>query len=118
MIIMKFTKLTLAFGTLALAAAMAAPNTYNIKLDDAAWVGSTQLKAGDYKIQVEGDKAVIKSGKKDVAEVPVKVEQSEKKFPSSEVFMHSDNHKNQIEEFRIGGTTTRIVVQGSHPTGE
>lgn len=110
---MKFTKLTLAFGTLALAIATAAPNTYHITLDDAAWVGTTKLQPGSYKIEVDGNKAVIKSGKKDVAEVAVKVEQADRKYPSSEIFMNNDNNKQEVQEFRIGGTTTRILVQNA-----
>ena len=108
---MKLTTFTLAFATLALAVASAAPNTYHFTLTDSAWVGSTQLKAGDYKIEIDGNKAVIKSGKKDVAEVPVKVEQADHKAASSEVFMHNDNNKQEVQEIRIGGTTTRIVLQ-------
>jgi hypothetical protein len=116
---MKFTKITLAIGTFALAVASAASNTYHITLDDAAWVGSTQLKAGDYKIEIQGDKAVIKSGKKDVAEVQVKVETADHKAESNQIFMRTENNKQEIQEIRIGGSTTRIVLQNpGQPTGE
>lgn len=115
---MKFTKFSLAFATFALAVASAAPNTYHITLDNAAWVGSTQLKAGEYKIHVEGDKAIITLGKKDVAEVPVKVEQGDHKVMSNQIFMKTDNNRQQVQEIRIGGTTTRLVLQKANGAAE
>jgi hypothetical protein len=115
---MNFKKMTLAFGTLALATMSAAPNVYKFTLDDSAWFGPTQLKAGDYKIEVEGDKGVIKSGKKDVAQVAVKVEQADHKSQSSEILMRNENHKQSVQEIRIGGTTTRIVLTNAVPAGE
>ena len=115
---MKFMKLALTFGTLALAIALAAAVTYHVTLDNAAWVGSSMLKAGDYRVEVEGDKAVFKSGKKDVAQVQVKVEQADHKFPTSQVLMRTLGDRMEVQEFRIGGSTTRIVILSSGlPTG-
>lgn len=109
---MKFSKLTVAFATLSLAVASAASNnTYRVTLNDAAWVGSTELKPGDYKIEIEGDKAVIKSGKKNVVEVPVKVEKADRKSDTTQVLVRSANNKQEMKEIRIGGTTTRIVLE-------
>jgi hypothetical protein len=116
---MNFKKLTLALGTLALAVVSAAPpNVYHFTLDDAAWFGATHLKAGEYKIQVEGTKAVITSGKKDVAEVPVKIEQADHKILTNQIFMKNENNKQQVQEIRIGGSTTRIVLTDAVPAGE
>lgn len=112
---MKFTKFSLAFATFALAVASAASNTYSLTLDNPAWFGSTQVKAGDYKIHVEGNKAVITSGKKSVVEVPVKIEQADHKVLTNQIFMKSENNKQQVQEIRIGGTTTRLVVQNGQP---
>ena len=65
----------LAFAALA-AAGM---KTYTVKLLEPAMLGGTQLKAGEYQIQVDGDKAVLRSGKGAV-ETPVKVETGGSKY--------------------------------------
>lgn len=114
---MKFSKITLAFATFALAVASAASNTYHITLGDNAWVGQKELKAGEYRIQVEGDKAVIKSGKNSV-EVPVKVEKADRKYPNNQILMRTENNRQQLEEIRIGGSTTRIVMSTASQAGQ
>jgi hypothetical protein len=105
---MKFAKLMLAFGTLALAVASAA-STYHVTISDPQWVGGTQLKPGDYKVQVEGDKATFKAGKTMVA-VPVKVETNDKKFSDTSLRTQDVNGKSTIQEIRIGGSNTKLVV--------
>src|SRR5580693_9121828 len=99
---MKFVKLTLMLGTFALAVASAAH--YNLKLDSAQWAGDKQLKPGDYKLEIVGDKAVFTSGKT-VVEVPATVQQNSKKF-SLTTYQASDS---KIQEIDLGGTTTKIV---------
>ncbi len=58
---MTFPKFTLAFCTVALAVASAA--TYHVTISDREWVGDKEIMPGDYAIQVEGDKAVIRNGR-------------------------------------------------------
>lgn len=105
-------KKLLAVATFALTA-FAASNTFHVTFDDAAWINGTEIKAGDYKVQVEGDKAVIKSGKT-VVEAPAKIEMADHKFPSTGVVKDS---KGKVQEIQIGGTKDRIVFQGGSPTG-
>jgi hypothetical protein len=105
-------KIMLAVATFALTA-LAASNTFHVTFDDAAWIGGTQVKAGDYKIQVEGDKAVIKSGK-NVIEAPAKLETGDHRFDTTGVVKDS---KGKVQEIQIGGTKERIVFQTASPTG-
>ena len=111
-------KLLVMFATLALALASAADKTYHITLNEPASVSGTQLKAGDYNLQVEGDKAVLKMGKKTVAEVPAKVETAEHKFDTTSIAIDTSNSQAKISEIRIGGTTTRIVFSGGTAAGQ
>ena len=60
---MKLSKLMLAFATLALAVASAA-SSYKFSIFQPSTIGGTELKPGDYKVEVNGDKAMIKIGKK------------------------------------------------------
>jgi hypothetical protein len=102
-------KLFLSFATVALGIAAAAGNSFTINLDHACTVGATQLKAGEYIVQTEGDKIVLKSGKT-VIELPGKVETGEKRFNNTAVRI--DDKTNKLEEIRVGGSTTRIVFPG------
>lgn len=103
-------KVLTAFATLALAVASAASNVYHVTLAQPASVGGKQLKAGEYKIQVEGNKAIIKSGK-NVVEVPAKVETANRRFESTQVQIEDVGSKPWVDEIRIGGTTTKIVFE-------
>jgi len=108
---MKCTKLTITLAALALAAASAAPAHYSLTLSTAQWVGDKQLKPGDYKVEVSGDKAVFKTGKT-VVEVPATVQQSDQKY------LHTSYSSvdSKIKEIDLGGTSTKVVF-GSAPAG-
>lgn len=99
-------KLILAFTTVALAVASAA--NYHVTLTQPSVINGKQLKPGDYKVQVEGDKAVFSHGKESV-EAPVKVEEATQKNENNSV-RYADGNK--VQEIRIGGKHTRLVFDG------
>jgi hypothetical protein len=99
-------KFVLAFAVLALAVASA--ENYKVTLSQPTSVKGKQLKAGDYRLNVENTKCTIMSGKQSV-EVPVKVETADKKFDSTAVRYSGTGDKQSITEIRIGGTKTRLV---------
>ncbi len=107
---MKFTKMTLGLATLALGVASAA-SSYSVKLYDPMWIGSTQLKAGEYKVEMQGDKAVFKIGKS-VVEVPATLGKSDRKYGSTSFL--SENSK--LLEIDLGGTTSKIVFSAGPET--
>jgi hypothetical protein len=104
---MKLSKLMLLLGTFALAVASAA-STYSVTLAQPSTIGGTELKAGDYKLQVEGQQATLKSGKNTV-QAAVKVETGDQKFATTAVVYASADGKNRIAEIRLGGTNTKVV---------
>jgi hypothetical protein len=106
---MRFSKLMLAFGTLALGIASAAA-TYHMTISDTAWVGGKQLKPGDYKVQLQGTQAVFK-GQGDTVQVPAKTETAKEKYAQTSVRSHEVNGKRQLEEVQFGGTHTGILFQ-------
>ena len=106
---MTYSKFTLAFGTLALAMASGA-SAYHFTIGDSTWVGGKELKPGDYTVQVEADKAMIKSGK-NVIEVPAKVENAAKKYSATSLISSNAGGKATLEEIDVGGTTTKIVLK-------
>ncbi len=100
---MKFTKMTLGIAVFAVGIASAA-SSYSLKLYDSVTIGGTQLKAGDYKVEMQGDKAVFKSGKNAV-EIPATFGTNDKKYSSTSFV--SENSK--VLEIDLGGTTTKIL---------
>jgi len=111
-------KVVIAFATVALAVASAASKNYNVTISQQASINGTQIKPGDYKAQIEGDKFILKSGKKTVVEAPAKVEQADHKFQSTQVNIENANSQPKISEIRIGGTNTRIVFSGGSAAGQ
>jgi len=102
------------FTALALGVAAAGSN-YSLNLESKVWVGDKELKAGDYKVTINGDKATIKSGKT-VIEVPAKVEASSNKYAVSTIDTKTQGGKVMLQEIHVGGTTTRIILQADQST--
>ena len=102
-------KLFLSFATAALVVASAA-SSHTFRMYRPATVGGSELKAGEYKIDVQGDKAVIRQGKTSV-EAAVKVESVPDKIASTSIRYDTTDGKFRIQEIRLGGTTTKLVFQ-------
>jgi hypothetical protein len=105
--------LTFAIIALGAASAAPAPKTLHMTLGEQAWVGGNELQPGDYKIEMQGDKAMLIFGKKKI-EVPAKMESNDKKFDTTLVFVNQAGTRPTLQEIDFGGTTTRIVF--STPT--
>ena len=89
--------------------AVAGTRSYTVSLTKANMLGTTELKPGDYKIEVDGDKAILRQGKVQT-ESPVKVEEGDTKFENNVVrYVNSADGKLHIQEIRIGGTRTKLV---------
>jgi len=91
------------FSSIALAVASAA-SSYNVTFYQPVMVNGSELKPGDYKVELKDKMVVIKQGKA-VTEAPVTVQTDSQKFQRTAVRLNGM----QIEEIRIGGTNTRIV---------
>jgi hypothetical protein len=101
-------RLVLAFAILALAVASA--ENYRVTLSQPSTVKGNQLKAGEYRLNLENSKVTMVSGKQTV-EVPVKVETVEKKYDTTAIRYTGAGEKQSISEIRIGGTKTRLVFE-------
>jgi hypothetical protein len=101
-------KLVLAFAVLALAVASA--ENYKVTLSQPSTVKGNQLKAGEYRLNLENSKCKLVNGSQSV-EVQVKVETVEKKFDTTAVRYTSAGEKPSISEIRIGGTKTKLVFE-------
>jgi hypothetical protein len=99
------------FALLVLALGLASAKTYTITLHEPALVGGTELQPGDYKVTVQNDNKVLLSSGKNSVESAVKSEQSENKYDATSVRLaRTEDGKHRIEEIRLGGTKTRLVL--------
>jgi hypothetical protein len=104
------TKLT--FGIIALTASLAyAGTSYHVNLYRPTIVNGTELKAGEVKVEIQDNKAIFKQGKT-TAETTVKVENGSQKFLSTSVGYGGDASPNDIQEIRLGGTSTKLLFEG------
>ena len=103
-------KLSIGFASLALAVASAA-TTYRVTLFQPSVINGTELKPGEYKVEINNDKAVIRSGKTS-AEATVKVENNDQKFRTNVVRYGPES---RVQEIRLGGTKTRLVFESGAP---
>jgi hypothetical protein len=71
-------------------------------------LGNTELKAGEYKVEVVDQKAVIRKGKFQ-GEAPVKVETNGTRFDATTVRYNTGDGTMRIQEIRLGGTNTKLV---------
>jgi hypothetical protein len=99
-------RFVLGFAVLALSIASA--ETYRVNLNHPSTVKGTELKAGEYKLDVQNGKAVIDNGKQKV-EVPVKVENADQKFGTTSVVYTEENGKRTIHEIQLRGTKTKLL---------
>ena len=81
----------------------------NVTLYQASTLNGVELKPGEYKVQVDGDKLTLRSGKTKV-EAVVKTEQNGEKFGATSIRYQNGDGKMRITEIRIGGTNTKLVV--------
>ncbi len=95
------------FMTLALAIASA--KSYTVSVLQPAVFAGTEIKAGEYKLEVNGDKVALKNGK-DLVETKVTVQSTATKNRSTNLRLEAENGKMHIKEIRLGGTNTTLVV--------
>src|SRR5213594_248952 len=100
-------KFLLSFAILALSA-VASAKTFHVTLFQPTTVGSAELQPGDYKLELNESKVVIRNGKTST-EAMVKVESADQKFASTTVRYQNGDGKYRIQEIRLGGTRTKLV---------
>jgi hypothetical protein len=102
-------KVLISFATIAVAAASAA--TYHVRLLENSVVNGTELKAGEYKVDVlDNDKKAIFHKGKETTEAKVKVETANGKFHQTTMrYDRSTDGKMKLQEMNIAGSNTRLI---------
>ena len=91
-----------------LGASIASAKTYSITLSSPAAIGNSQLKSGEYKLELKGDHVLVKGGNV-VDEFPVRIENEARKFGTTSVTTSSESGSIRIEEIDLRGTTLKLV---------
>ncbi len=93
-----------------------AASSYHVTLYKATTVNGTQLKAGEVKLELQGDKVILKQGKTSV-ESSVTVQNGDRKFDASSVGYNGDSStSSQVQEIRLGGTSIKLLFDSSAKT--
>lgn len=105
-------KSLLILGALSLASlGIASAKSYDLTLTAPAMAGNNELKPGDYKLKVDGSQAVI-TGQQSKASVtvPVKIQNSDKKFGYTTVESSNQGGMDTIQAIDLGGSNTRLTL--------
>jgi len=89
--------------------AFASAKSFTVSFLLPATIGGTELQAGDYKLELQDQKIVIKHGRK-TTEAAVKIETGDAKYPSTKVRYAIADGQNKVEEIQVGGTNMKLVL--------
>jgi hypothetical protein len=105
-------KSLLMVGALAVASLnIASAKSYEIVLNGPAKAGATELKAGEYKIKIEGSQAVFTDEESAKSfTIPVQVENGGRKFRYTSVETTDQDGIERIHAIELGGSTTRVTL--------
>jgi hypothetical protein len=91
--------------------AAGAESRYTVTIGEQAEIGAQSVKPGEYRVEVEGNKATLKGAGKSV-ETGVRVVEGDAKFPRTSVRYSVAGGKYRLEQIQIGGTKTTLVFGG------
>jgi hypothetical protein len=100
---------------LLLASFVFAASNHRVDFYQPTTVNGVNFKAGEVKVEVNGDKVVLKQGKVS-AEAPIKVENANDKFRYNLVGYVAGTQ--EVKEIVLGGTTTKLVFEKSEAKGQ
>lgn len=104
-------KLVVTFVSAALMT-LSAAGSYHFTISKDVSAAGKQLKAGDYKLEMKGDVAVLKHDGQTI-EIPARVETAPNKFVTTSVMYANEK---EITQVVFGGTHTKIVFTASDST--
>ncbi len=98
----------LLLGLMSVALVTASAATHRITFYQPSVISGTELKPGDYRLDVTDSKVVIRKGKETV-EAQAKIETGDAKYSATSVRYVGGEGKQRVAEIRLGGTNTRLV---------
>jgi hypothetical protein len=103
----RIVKLAVCLGCVGAAFASAATR-YGVTFRSATIIAGTEVKPGEYQVEISGNKAMIR-GDKQTVEAPVQLQQADQKFSNTTVRYNLVEGKYKVSEIHLGGTKTKLV---------
>jgi hypothetical protein len=91
--------------------AAGAGSRYTVTIGEQAEIGGQSVKPGEYRVEVQGNRATLKGEGKSL-EAPVHVVEGDAKFPRTSVRYNIAGGKYRVEQIQIGGTKTTLIFGG------
>jgi hypothetical protein len=88
-----------------------AASHYAVTIGEPTEIGAQSVKPGEYRVEVEGNKATLK-GEGTSLETGVRVVEGDAKFPRTSVRYNIAGGKYRLEQIQIGGTKTTLIFGG------
>ena len=96
-------------GAVAFFSILASAKTYDITLSATTLAGNVQLKAGAYRVKVEGNQAKFTDVERDqTVAVPVTIKQAAQKFQMTAVDTDKTSGTDKIRAIELGGSNTEL----------
>jgi hypothetical protein len=105
---MKKSLLLIGFVSLS-SLALAGTKSYEIVLDTPAKAGALHLAAGDYKVKIDGSKAIFTDTKTNKSvSTDIKLKTTERKFAHTAVDTSKEGTGERIDAIELGGSNTEV----------
>jgi lipopolysaccharide export system protein LptA len=106
---MKFRSIFLSAVLVVAGTSLASAKSYDVFLSGPTKAGSVQLKAGQYRLTIEGTKATFhdeESGKSYTTDV--KIENNSSKFDSTRMETSKEAGADVLKDIQLGGSNTQV----------
>ena len=94
-----------------LGVSLASAKSYTITLSDPCQAGSSQLKAGQYTLKVDGAKVVLIDTKGKAIETTAKVETADRKFDQTAVVISKVEGANRLQSITLAGSKSKVIFE-------
>ena len=116
---MQIYKLSLVLAIAASGVTFAADSAskHTVSFDRPAVVGGVELKPGEYRLSLDGDKVTIATAKGESAQAEVSVHTEQHKFGSNTVRYDLTDGKSYVVQIRLGGTNQVLEFPNATAAG-
>lgn len=104
-----------ALATALITVGIASAKTHTITLYNNSRIAGQDLKSGNYKVEIEGEKVTITNGKQTV-EPAAKVEEGSEQYAKTSIRFVDVDGKKVIREIRLGGSSTKLTFSPATAT--
>ena len=82
--------------------------SYSFSLSDTANAGTVQLKAGTYKVEVDGSSVILKDDEGHKIDTNATLQTVEQKYDQTSVVTSKADGGNRLEYIELGGTKDKV----------